>query len=219
MSQLAPSILAADFGNLAKQITQLENNNITYLHIDVMDGMFVPSISFGMPVMASLRGQTKMLFDTHLMIEEPIRYIDEFCKAGADSITVHAEACEDLAKTLQCIRDHGVKVAVSICPETEVSAIASVLDQVDMVLIMSVHPGFGGQKIIPETLDKVDELIAIRKEQDLSFLIQIDGGVNKDNIEEIKRRGVDVIVAGTAVFKGDISENIAALKGETKNAS
>lgn len=219
MSQLAPSILAADFGNLAEQITVLENNDITYLHIDVMDGMFVPSISFGMPVIASLRSKTKMFFDTHLMIEEPIRYIDEFCKAGADGITVHVEACKDLEKTIQAIRNHGVKVAISICPETEVSRIVQVLEQVDMVLVMSVHPGFGGQKLIPETLDKVDELIAIREQKGLSFLIEIDGGVNKDNIEEIKHRGADVIVAGTAVFKGNMADNIAELKGETENAS
>lgn len=211
-SQLAPSILAADFNCLGKQIRDLEQENIEILHIDVMDGMFVPSISFGMPVIASLRKNTDLFFDVHLMVQEPIRYISEFRKAGADGMTVHYEACEDLDATFHAIRSVGAKTAVSICPETPVSKIEPYLDQVDMVLVMGVHPGFGGQTLIPDTLHKITSLKKLRQEKGLCYTIEIDGGVNRDNIAEVVRCGTDLVVAGTAVFQGEIRENIRSLK-------
>lgn len=214
MRQLAPSILAADFNCLGEQLQRLEQSGIQYLHIDVMDGMFVPSISFGMPVIASLRDRYRMFFDVHLMVEEPIRYIEAFRKAGADGITVHVEACEDLAATLAQIYEVGAKPAVSICPETEVEEIIPVLEQVDMVLVMSVHPGFGGQKLMPDTLKKIEQLRQLREKKGLSYTIEIDGGVNRENIREVASHGVDIIVAGTAVFQGDIAANVNHLQAE-----
>lgn len=211
-SQLAPSILSADFSRLGDQIRDLEQENIEFLHIDVMDGMFVPAISFGMPVIASLRKITDLFFDVHLMVQEPIRYIQDFRDAGADGITVHYEACEDLDATLNAIRASGVKTAVSLCPETPVSELEPYLPQLDMVLIMGVHPGFGGQVLIPETLDKVKQLRQIRSREGLHYQIEIDGGIHLDNIVETVRRGTDLVVAGTAVFQGNIKENIRMLK-------
>lgn len=211
-SQLAPSILAADFSCLGDQIRALEQEKMEFLHIDVMDGMFVPAISFGMPVIASLRKITDLFFDVHLMVQDPIRYIEDFRKAGADSITVHYEACEDLGATICAIRDSGAKAAVSICPETPVSVIEPYLTQVDMVLVMGVHPGFGGQTLIPETLDKIRQLQKIREEKQLQYFIEIDGGVCKENLAEVMACGTDLVVAGTAVFQGDIKENIRMLK-------
>lgn len=214
MKLLAPSILAADFNCLGTQLQKLEQSGIQYLHIDVMDGMFVPSISFGMPVIASLRNHYKMFFDVHMMVEEPIRYIEEFRKSGADGITVHVEACKDLQATLGKICEVGAKPAISICPETEVEKIVHVLGQVDMVLVMSVHPGFGGQKLMPDMLKKVEQLKSLRKEKGFSYMIEIDGGVNRENIREVASHGVDVIVAGTAVFQGDIEANVNYLQAE-----
>lgn len=211
-SQLAPSILAADFNCLGKQIRALEQGKIKFLHIDVMDGMFVPSISFGMPVIASLRKATDLFFDVHLMVQEPIRYIEEFRKAGADGITVHYEACKDLNATLGAIRDSGAKAAISICPDTPVSVVEPYLAQMDMILVMGVHPGFGGQTLIPETLDKIRQLQGIRKEKQFRYLIEIDGGVNQENLAEVVACGTDLVVAGTAVFRGNIEENIRRLK-------
>ena len=211
-SQLAPSILAADFSCLGDQVHALEQEKMEFLHIDVMDGMFVPAISFGMPVIASLRKVTDLFFDVHLMVQEPIRYIKEFRGVGADGITVHYEACEDLNATLGAIRDSGAKAAVSICPETPVSVLEPYLAQVDMILVMGVHPGFGGQTLIPETLDKIRQLQEIRKEKQLQYLIEIDGGVNQENLAEVVACGTDLVVAGTAVFHGDIKENIRRLK-------
>ena len=211
-SQLAPSILAAGFNCLGKQIRALEQGKIKFLHIDVMDGMFVPSISFGMPVIASLRKATDLFFDVHLMVQEPIRYIEEFRKAGADGITVHYEACKDLNATLGAIRDSGAKAAISICPDTPVSVVEPYLAQMDMILVMGVHPGFGGQTLIPETLDKIRQLQGIRKEKQFRYLIEIDGGVNQENLAEVVACGTDLVVAGTAVFRGNIEENIRRLK-------
>lgn len=219
MSQLAPSMLAADFNCLGKQIRELEENNVKILHVDVMDGMFVPSISFGMPVIESIRKESKLLFDVHLMVQEPIRYIEEFVKAGADSLTVHVEACEDVAATLNKIKELGKKCAISLNPDTPVKAVVPYLDMVDMMLVMSVHPGFGGQKLIPETLEKVKSLVKYRGEHDLHYKIEIDGGVNQENIGEIVSIGVDVVVAGTAVFKGSISENVTKIGEVMVNAS
>lgn len=219
MSQLAPSILAADFNRLGKQIKELEQNKIELLHIDVMDGMFVPSISFGMPVITSIRKESSLFFDVHLMVQEPIRYIKEFVEAGADLITVHVEACEDAAETLKQVKSHNVKCGISLNPETPVEVIFPYLELADVVLVMSVHPGFGGQKLIPETLEKVKILAKIREERNLHYNIEIDGGVNQENLLEIVSSGVDMIVAGTAVFRGDISENIRKLGEVISDAS
>ena len=200
---LSPSILAADFGELAKQIKLTEENGAKYLHLDVMDGAFVPSISFGMPVIKSLRKISGQIFDVHLMIENPDRYLEDFKSAGADIITVHAEASKHLHRTVTKIKELGLRAGVSINPATPLSAIELVLSEVDMVLIMSVNPGFGGQKFIPFTLDKVRKL----REMAPDMNIEVDGGVNKDNAAELVRAGANSLVAGTAVFSGNIAEN------------
>lgn len=214
ISKLAPSILSADFCRLGEQINELENNNIDLLHIDIMDGVFVPSISFGMPVIKSIRRITDMFFDVHLMISEPIRYIEAFAKCGVDGITVHVEACKDLEATLDKIKEQNMKCAVAINPDTEIEEIAHVLEKVDMVLVMSVYPGFGGQKFILESFEKVERLDKIRKDKNLDFLIEIDGGVNVENAGKIAESGADWLVAGTAIFSGNITENINKIKEE-----
>lgn len=219
MIELAPSILAADFNRLGENIHQLEEADIRFLHIDVMDGLFVPSISFGMPVIASIRKESKLFFDVHLMIEEPSRYYSEFVKAGADGITIHAEACKDLKKSILELKKHPVKAAVSIKPDTPVEIVEEFLSELDMVLVMSVEPGFGGQKLIASTLEKVKKLKALREEKGLSYLIEIDGGVNSENIQQVVQCGTDVVVAGTAVFQDDIMGNVARLKEVITSAS
>ena len=200
---LSPSILAADFGKLAEQIKITEENGAKYLHLDVMDGAFVPSISFGMPVIKSLRKHSSQVFDVHLMVESPERYLEDFKDAGADIITVHAEATKHLHRTVTKIKELGLKAGVSLNPATPLSAIELVLSEVDMVLIMSVNPGFGGQKFIPFTLDKIRKL----REMSPGIDIEVDGGVNKDNVAELVKAGANVLGAGTAVFGGDIAEN------------
>lgn len=207
MMILAPSMLAADFKELGKEIRTIEENGAQYLHFDVMDGMFVPSISFGMPVLESIRPCTNLVCDAHLMVKEPIRYVEAFKKAGADLITVHVEACEDIEATIAKIRECGCKVGISICPDTPVSALEHLTEKVDMVLIMSVHPGFGGQAFIPESLDKIRELRAMIDAKGLSVDIQVDGGIYTHNVEEVIKAGANIIVAGSAVFKGDTAEN------------
>lgn len=204
---LAPSILAADFKELGQAIKTIEENGAEYLHYDVMDGIFVPSISFGMPVLSSIRSCTNQVMDVHLMITEPIRYIKEFKEAGADLITIHLEACEDVAATIKAIREAGLKVGLSIKPATEAEAIRPYLDQIDMILVMSVEPGFGGQKFIPESLDKIRALRAMVEEAGVDVDIEVDGGIYQANVKEVLDAGANIIVSGSGVFKGDIAKN------------
>ena len=204
---LAPSILAADFKNLGQEMKKTEENGARYLHFDVMDGMFVPSISFGMPVLASVKGGTSQTMDVHLMVQEPIRYVEAFQKAGADILTVHLEACEDVKATIDKIRECGMKVGLSICPETEAEALKPYLKEVDMILVMSVHPGFGGQKFIPESLEKIRKVREMIEEQGLSVDVEVDGGIYLTNVREVLEAGVNVVVAGSAVFKGEPEQN------------
>ncbi len=212
MNILSPSILAADFGRLAAQLEVLEKNDLKWVHIDVMDGMFVPSISFGMPVIASIRKQTGLFFDTHLMVVDPDRYIKDFKKAGSDLLTVHVEACKDVSETLKKIKAEGMKAGISLNPETDVKALLPYVKEADLVLVMSVHPGFGGQKFIPETLEKAR---VIKKEIEACYptcRLEMDGGINVSNLKEILASGVDTIVAGTAVFDSSIGTNIKMFK-------
>ena len=207
--KVAPSLLAADFTRLGEQVHEIEEAGAPYLHLDVMDGAFVPSISFGMPVLASIKPAVKQVIDTHLMITEPIRYVEAFQKAGADSVTVHVEACEDVKATLNKIRECGMKVGLSINPETDVKEVVPYLEEGDMILVMCVHPGFGGQKFIPESLDKIRAIRAMLNEKNLETDIQADGGVYVENVREVLDAGANVIVAGSAVFRGDAGENTA----------
>ena len=204
---LAPSILAADFKNLGQEMKKTEENGARYLHFDVMDGMFDPSISFGMPVLASIKDGTSQTMDVHLMVQEPIRYVEAFQKAGADILTVHLEACEDVKATIDKIRECGMKVGLSICPETEAEALKPYLKEVDMILVMSVHPGFGGQKFIPESLEKIRKVREMIEEQGLSVDVEVDGGIYLTNVREVLEAGVNVVVAGSAVFKGEPEQN------------
>ena len=207
MTILAPSMLSADFKELGKEIKTIEENGAKYLHFDVMDGIFVPSISFGMPVLKSIRPGTNLVCDVHLMITEPIRYVEEFAKAGADLITIHLEACEDVDATIAKIKACGCKVGVSIKPNTPVSALQPYLEKVDMILIMSVEPGFGGQKFIPSSLEKIAETKAVIDASGLNIDIQVDGGIYTHNVEEVLKAGANIIVAGSAVFNGDTKQN------------
>ena len=208
MNCLSPSILSADFANLGEQVRMLDEAGAQYVHIDVMDGMFVPSISFGMPVIKSIRECSDRIFDVHLMIEEPGRYIDDLAEVAADLITVHAEASKHLDRTIEAIKEKGLLAGVALNPATPLSAIEWILPKVDMVLIMSVNPGFGGQKLIPYTVEKVRALKKMIDEKGLKTDIEVDGGVNLENVTEVMDAGANIIVAGSAVFKGDISENV-----------
>ena len=216
MNILSPSILSADFWQLGEQIREIERTGVKYLHIDVMDGLFVPAISYGMPLIASLRKHTELFFDVHLMIEKPERYVKDFAESGADMINFHIEGTDRIAETIEAIRSYGKKVGIAIRPGTPVEAAAPYLDLVDMVLVMTVEPGFGGQKLIPECLDKVVQMRRMVEERGLSTDIQVDGGIALDNVESALWAGANVIVAGSAVFKDDITVNIESFLHKMK---
>lgn len=219
MIQIAPSILSADFNHLGRQISQVEALDVKILHIDVMDGMFVPSISFGMPVIASIRKNTKLFFDVHMMVQDPQRYVEAFAKVGTDMMTIHAEACSCIGDTIKKIHDNGMKCGIALNPDTPISAIESYLPDADMILVMSVQPGFGGQKLIPDTLDKMAALHRLRQENGWHYLIEVDGGVNVETLGSVVKTGADIAVAGTAVFGGDIDSNLKKLRGVIADAS
>lgn len=212
MAKVAPSILSADFSKLGADVQEICEFGADYIHVDVMDGAFVPNISFGAGVMKSLNNVATIPYDVHLMIEDPDRYIEDFVTPNTEFITVHQEACRHLDRTIQHIHSTGVKAGVALNPATPIVMVEDVLDKVDMILIMSVNPGFGGQKFIPRALDKIRRLDEIRKANGYDFVIEVDGGVNLQNCEELKSVGTDILVAGSAVFKAeDRKEAIAVL--------
>jgi len=213
--QISPSILSADFSQLGNEIKRLEEGGADLIHVDVMDGHFVPNLTIGPPVIKALKKNCSIKFDVHLMISPVHKYIDAYADAGADIITIHPEATDDLSASIKKIKDLGKKVGVSLNPETKVSIIKDHLDQIDLVLIMSVNPGFGGQKFMPEVLDKIKELKNVQKEQNIDFDIEIDGGINFENSKIAIEAGANILVSGTTIFKsnnGDIKKNIDLLK-------
>lgn len=211
MMILAPSVLGADFTKLGEEIRAVETAGAQYLHLDVMDGVFVPNISFGMPVIEKLRAVSGMFFDVHMMVEEPGRYVSDIRKAGADLICVHAEACRHLDRTLHQIKESGAKAAVALNPATPVETLSCILPEADMFLLMTINPGFGGQKFIPYTLDKIRRLRGMLNEAGLHTDIEVDGGISASNVCEVLEAGANVIVAGSAVFRGDAEKNAREL--------
>ncbi|MCR4586849.1 MAG: ribulose-phosphate 3-epimerase [Lachnospiraceae bacterium] len=212
MLKLAPSILAADFARLGDEVATIDRAGADMVHIDVMDGVFVPNISIGIPVVQSLRKASSMVFDVHLMIQDPAKYIQAFAEAGADSITVHAEASGDLGEHIGMIRRAGKKVGICISPDTPVSALDGYIEKADMILLMGVQPGFGGQHYMPHVSDKIRELRGICDKIHPSCDIEVDGGITLDNVEDILDAGANVIVAGSSVFKGDVTAHVKAYK-------
>ncbi|KXG75991.1 ribulose-phosphate 3-epimerase [Thermotalea metallivorans] len=211
MVKIAPSILSANFANLLEDIKKVEQAGVDLLHMDVMDGHFVPNITIGPLVLESLKGKTRLPFDVHLMIENPDRYISDFVKAGADIITVHVEACHHIHRTVQSIKAHGIKAAVSLNPGTPLNSIEYILADLDMVLIMSVNPGFGGQKFIPSALEKIRFLKQMIHEKNLAIDIEVDGGIKLDNAREVVQAGANILVAGSAIFHTESIEETVRL--------
>ena len=210
--KIAPSVLSADYANFETELKKLEASGAEYAHLDVMDGHFVPNISFGAGVVASMRPHSKMVFDCHLMVSNPEHHIEEFARAGADIINIHVEATPHIHGALQKIRAAGVKPSVVINPGTPVEAIKNVLNLVDQVLVMTVNPGFGGQAFLPETMGKIRELVALREANQLNFDIEVDGGIDDKTIQMAREAGANVFVAGSYVFKGDVSHQVQTLR-------
>ena len=214
MSKIAPSILSADFSKLGAEVTEICSYGIDFLHIDVMDGEFVPNISFGAGVMKSLNAVAAVPYDVHLMISEPVRYIKDFVTENTEYITIHYEACKDVQGTLGEIKKSGVRAGISIKPGTPVRKLENLLKSVDMVLVMSVEPGFGGQSFMPEALDKIKELVEIRERNGYDFAIEVDGGINEETSKPVRDAGADILVAGSAVFKAvDRKKAIEVIRG------
>lgn len=216
MTKISPSVLAADLSNLAKEVADIESAGADMVHLDVMDGMFVTNISFGLPVIESLRKRSNMIFDVHLMIDAPERYAERFIEAGADILTFHLEACKESGRLLDEIRDQGVMAGISVKPGTSIEEVYPYLDRCDMVLVMTVEPGYGGQKLIPETIEKIRKLKAEIEKRGINIEIQVDGGINENNAAELINAGASILVAGSSVFKAN--DRRAAIDALRKDA-